>query len=149
PNTGFNYRVRPTSIGDFVVTQFVATVYGKPVDVPAATLQVISSPPSNSEPAQQIVLDIPETNLFVGQPAKVRRIYPGNESGTLQALTQVQLAGDGILADQGAISQRIERVPRGSGTVPAYIYETILTPLKSGNLNVTAQGFTAGMHTSG
>jgi hypothetical protein len=51
PRTSFNYRVRASSLGTFTLPEFVVTVYGKPVTVPAAQLEVVSEPPSTVRPA--------------------------------------------------------------------------------------------------
>ena len=63
PRTSFNYRVRASSLGTFTVPEFVVKVYGKPVTVPAAQLEVVAEPPSNVRPAPQLTLELPVTNL--------------------------------------------------------------------------------------
>ena len=55
---------------------------------------------------------------------------------------QLQLSGQGLLADQGATRQHIEMVPRGGVNVPTFIYEMTFTPMLAGKLTVFAQGFT-------
>ena len=52
PRTSFNYRVRATSLGTFTLPEFVVTVYGKSVTVPAAQLEVVAAPPATVRPAQ-------------------------------------------------------------------------------------------------
>ena len=63
PRTSFNYRVRASSLGTFTVPEFVVKVYGKPVTVPAAQLEVVSEPPATVRPAPQLTLELPVTNL--------------------------------------------------------------------------------------
>lgn len=149
PRTGFNYHARPTRSGEFTLPSWVVQVYGKPVAVPAARLVVTASPPPTLASAQRIQLDLSSTNLFVGQPVKVRVMLAASASGQVQTLSQVQVNGEGVFVDQGTIRQQIGPIPREGRMVPAYIYETTLTPLKTGKLAVSAQGFTAGNRFSG
>ena len=44
PQTAINYHVRASAPGSFTIPQFVVQVYGRPVTVPAARLNVVSEP---------------------------------------------------------------------------------------------------------
>lgn len=149
PRTAFNCRVRASSPGSFTVPEFVVMVDGKPVTVPSARLDVVSESSASLLTAQQLTLEIPVTNLFVGQVVSARIILPGSPAGLVQGLGQPQLSGQGFLVDMGTVRQRFEMTPRGGTTVPSFIYETTLTPLRSGKLTVTAHGFSAGNRFSG
>ena len=149
PRTAFNYRVRAASLGVFTVPEFVVKVYGKPVTVPAAQLEVVAAPPAAVRPAPRLMLDLPATNLFVGQPVTVRMLLPGSPRGAVQGLGQPQLSGQGFLVDLGAARQRIEMLALGGANLITFVYETTLTPVMTGKLSVFAQGFTAGNHFSG
>jgi hypothetical protein len=149
PRTSFNYRVRASSLGSFTVPEFVVKVAGKLVTVPAAQLEVVAAPPPSVLPAPQLTLELPVTNLFVGQAVAARIVLPGSPAGMVQGLGAPQLSGQGFLVDLGAARQRIEMVPRGGVAVPSFIYETTLTPVTAGKLSIFAQGFTAGSHFSG
>jgi hypothetical protein len=149
PRTSFNQRVRATRLGTYTVPEFVVTVYGKPVTVPAAQLDVVPELPSTARPAPQLTLDLPVTNLVVGQAVTARIMLPGLPGGMVQGLGAPQLSGQGFLVDLGAARQRIEMIPRGGMPVASFIYETTLTPVTTGKLTVFAQGFTAGNHFSG
>jgi hypothetical protein len=149
PLTAFNYRVRATSLGSFTVPEFVVKVDGKRVTVPSARLEVVSAPPASVLPAERLMLELPVTNLFVGQPVTARILLPGSPAGTVQGLGQPQLSGQGILVDLGGVRQRFEMAPRGGAMVATFIYETTLTPVVTGKLTVFAQGFMAGSRFSG
>jgi hypothetical protein len=137
PDTIFNSRVWAASVGKFTVPQFLVRVYGQDVTVPAAQLEVVESPPPGTPSGTPLVLQFAETNLYVGQATGVRVILPGT-SGFPQFLNQVQLTGDGFIADPGAQRQRLDNVTR------SFIYETSLTPIQAGKLSVFAQGFEFG-----
>ena len=144
PHTAFNYHLRAPRVGRFTVAEFSVSVDGKPVAVPAAELSVVESPPASMAPAQGLVLEMPETNLYAGQAIKVRVLLGPSASGQLQTLMQPQINGEGVLVDQAAARQQVGPVRRGARMVAAYIYETVLTPLEAGKLTVFAQGFSAG-----
>jgi hypothetical protein len=149
PRTSFNYRVRASGLGTFTVPEFVVNVYGKPVTVPATQLQVVTEPPADIRPAPQLTLEIPLTNLVVGQAVSTRVLLPGLPGGVVQGLGAPQLSGDGFLVDLGGARQRIAMTTYGDRHVPSFIYETTLTPVATGKLQVFAQGFTAGNRFSG
>jgi hypothetical protein len=149
PRTSFNYRVRASALGTFAVPEFMVTVYGKPVTVPSARLQVVAEPPAAVRPAPQLALELPDTNLVVGQAVSARVVLPGLPGGSVQGLGAPQLSGQGFLVDLGGARQRIEMMPHGGAPVPSYIYEATLTPVATGKLTVFAQGFTAGSQFSG
>src|SRR5206468_2755318 len=127
PRTTYNYRARSAEAGDFTVPEFTVQVYGKPISVPAARLLVLNPPPVPLAVPQQLVLELPNTNLFVGQPATVRILLPNSTGGPMQLFTQAQLTGPGIIADQGAAHSRVESMMRGGSNVTTFIYETVLT----------------------
>jgi hypothetical protein len=149
PRTSFNHRVRAASSGVFTMPEFVVKVYGKPVKVPAAQLTVVAAPPATVPPAARLTLELPTTNLFVGQAVSARIIMPGSPAGFVQGLGQPQISGQGFLVDLSAVRQRIEMMPLNGANVATFIYETLLTPMMTGKLTVFAQGFTAGNRFSG
>ena len=149
PRTCFNSQARVARAGEFILPSFVLEVYGKPVTVPAARLVVTDSPSVQTSPGRRILIELPSTHLFVGQTVRLRAILPSLASGQIQPLTQVQINGEGLLVDQGASQQQVSMVARDGRSLPAYVYETTLTPLKAGKLSVFAQGFTMGNRASG
>jgi hypothetical protein len=153
PRAGFNYRAHPAAPGQFTVPSFTVNVYGKPVTVPAAQLEVVAAPPDSVPPARRLILEIPNTNLFVGEPVRVSILFPALPGGVLFLPAQqppVQITGQGFIVDQGSLRQRMEPRPLGPGgsTVVALTYELTLTPLAAGNLAAFAQAF-AGNHFPG
>jgi hypothetical protein len=142
PRTAFNYRVRSSSLGSFTVPEFVVKVDGKPVKVPASPLQVMAEPPPTVIPTAQLILDLPITNLFVGQAVQARVALSGPAGTGVSGLMQPQLSGQGLLVDLGATRQHVEMVPRGGANVASFIYETTFTPMIAGRIDIFAHGFT-------
>ncbi len=141
PRTTFNYRARPKVPGDYTVAEFTVNVSGKPIVVPAATLSVVST--AAAPPPTQPVMEIPATNLYVGQPVNARVALAASSAGLAQMLMLVQLGGEGFIVDQSAVRQRIESMMRGGTNFTTSIYETVLTPVITGKISPFAQGFTA------
>ena len=149
PRTTFNYRVRSSETGQFVVPEFTVNVYGKPVTVPAARLEVTSSPATPAPAAQQLYLEMPATNLFAGQSVQLRVMLPGSPQGGIHGLAQVQIIGDGFIAEPSAAHQRIEKRDIGGANLVTLIYETLITPIAAGKLSLFAQAYSLGDRFSG
>ena len=145
PRTAFNFRVRPSSPGVFIVPEFVVKVDGKPVKVPPAQLEVMSEPPATVTPTTLLTLGLPVTNLFVGQAVQARVVLPGFPGRMVSGLMQLQLGGPGLLVDLAGTRQHIESAPRGGVNVATFIYETTFTPMMAGKFDIFAYGFTV-MH---
>src|SRR5262249_16287002 len=142
----FNYHVQASQPGQFTIPEFKVVVYGKTVTVPAAQLEVSTSPPPSIPPAQRLVLQPVATNLLVGQPTKVRIVLPGMPSGFLPSIYPGQIPGDGFFVDQTAFRS----LPTIVGTNGVYTtFETSVMPLRVGRLSAFAQAFTAGFRTVG
>ena len=142
PRTGFNYRVRATATGSFTVPRFTVYVYGKPVTVPAATLEVTANPAAPAAPGRRLRLTSGNPNPFVGQSVAMRIVWPGSE-GNVQPLNPVKLNGSGFMANQGPVQEEINIVPEYGTTASSLVCDTWITPLKAGRLEISAQGFTA------
>jgi hypothetical protein len=141
PRTSYNYHVRAAQTGQFLFPEFEVTVYGKKVTIPAARLLVQDTLPPSLPAAQRLLLDLEETNLFVGQSVHALVACPGSAALVLQASTPVQIVGQGVLVEQTAFRQRAAFRPRGPGLPGEVLYEMTLTPIASGKLPVFAQGY--------
>lgn len=144
PMTTINHHVTATQAGEFVIPEFRVKVYGRNITVPAARLVVSTNVSAATSRPVRLFVELSETNAYCGQPLKVRVVMPASHSNVVQALQYVQLNGDGILLDQSAVRQRIQQMEFNGHAGPSYIYESTLTPLVAGRIDVTAQAFTAG-----
>jgi hypothetical protein len=146
PRTTFNYRVRPSETGQFTIPEFTVKANGKSVAVPAARLEVAAMAPPNAVPAQQLFLDLPTNALFVGQTVSARVLLPGSPGGMVQSLGQVQVNGNGFIVDQSSAHARIEALALGTTrrSLNTFVYELNLTPIATGKLSVSAQGYAVG-----
>jgi len=146
PRTTFNYRVRCLQAGQQTVPEFTIKVNGKSITVPAAQLQVSTELPQGIIPAQELLLDVPTNSVFLGQSLNARVLLPGSAGGVVQSLGQVQINGQGFFADQTSAHALIEALPVGPDRRPVntFVYELMITPIATGNLQVSAQGFAVG-----
>jgi hypothetical protein len=145
----FNFDARSAEAGAFTVPEYTVEVYGKPVTVPAAQLEVNSALPEPHEMARELLVQPSATNVFAGEIFSVSVLLPATAAGAVEGVSDVRLNGDGFVVDKNAVRQSIRPVELNGLTMPAYIYETSLTPITAGKINLTAQGFTAGMNFGG
>jgi hypothetical protein len=146
PRTTFNYRVEPSGEGQFAIPEFTVMVNGKPVTIPGAQLVATATPPANLRPTQQLLFDLSTNRVFVGQTLRARIMLPGSPGGVVQSLGQVQINGQGFIADQSSAHNRIEALPLGPDhrIVNTFVYELMLIPIATGKLSLFAQGYSAG-----
>jgi hypothetical protein len=149
PITVFLYELRAAAAGRFTIPNFSADAYGRPLEVPAASLEVAAENSPSQPPPRQLMLDASPTNVFLGQPFRVRVMLPSSSANEIEALREVQLNGDGFLTDKTAVRQSVAAVSYDGQIRPAFIFETTVTPIATGSLKLSAQGFTAGREFTG
>ncbi len=149
PVTAFTYEVRATATGRFTVSNFVVNAYGRPVEIPAATMNVVAADSPPLPAARELGLEISATNIFLGQPVRVRVLQPATQGNQIEALLEVAINGDGLMTDKTAMRQSIEVVKRDGQLKPTFMFETTVTPIATGPLNISAQAFTAGRQFGG
>lgn len=145
----FNYDARATQTGIFTVPAFTAEVYGKPVVVPVAQLEVKADLPAAHEPVRQLMVETSATNVFVGETFTATVRLPATATRGVEGVSQLEVNGDGFIVDKNTVRQTIQTVEWKGRKVPTFIYETSVTPISAGPLNLSAQGFTSGMQFGG
>jgi hypothetical protein len=145
----FNFETRPVEPGIFTVPEFTVEVYGKPVVIPSATLEVRNTVAEPRALARELILEPAKTNVFVGENFNVRVLLPGGPDNRIETLSQVDLKGDGFFVQRNAIRQTIQMMEYNGRKSPTYIYETSVMPVSTGALKLGAQGFTSGLQFNG
>jgi hypothetical protein len=140
PQTAINYHVIASREGFFATPEFRIQVYGRSILVPAARLSVTASAPSQTP--QMLSLEMSDTNYYVGQPIKVVARLKGLPGNIVHGIQELRINGEGFLVDLAGARQSINVIPSAEGNVIAYQHETTLSPLKAGQLVLSAQGFT-------
>lgn len=144
PVTAFTYEVRATATGRFTVSNFVVNAYDRPVEIPAAAVNIVAANSAPQPAARELGLEISATNIFLGQPVRVRVLQPETQGNQIESLIEVAINGDGLMTDKTAMRQSIEVVKRDGQLKPAFIFETTVTPIATGHLEISAQAFTSG-----
>ncbi len=148
PLTAFVYEVTVTAVGRFTVPAFIVPSGWLPVEIPAATLTVTENNSAPTTGARKLQVQASETNLFFGQPFRLRVLLPVGAGNEIEALREVQINGDGLMTDKLSTRQLVETINYGGQMKPAFVYETVATPMAApmaaGALTLSAQAFTAG-----
>lgn len=149
PQTTINLHARATNVGSYVVNPFTVEVYGQPVTVPGARLEVVPANSPVPPPGRRLTAELLSSNIFVGQSVGVRVVIPPSPAHAPQRLAQVKLTGDGFLVDHTVARQSVTVAPQDGQNMVVSVHETRLTPLVAGELRFTAQGFASGGFPSG
>jgi hypothetical protein len=144
PLTVLNFHATAARAGVYVIPSYEVEIYGQPVTIPEARLEVragIAGLPS----ARQLYLEPAKTNVYVGESVRVRVLNPAAENRMVQMMSEVKLNGDGFITGKGDVRQQIAPVHLANGQdLTAFIYDTSITPFTRGPLKIFAQGFTSG-----
>ena len=147
PLTEFLYTIKSTATGRFTISNFVVAVDGRSVEIPAASVDVGADAPPQLP--RKLSLEVPVTNLFSGQPFRVRVISPAASGNQIEALRDVQFNGGEFLTDKLATHQSTAVVNHNGQLKPSFIYETVATPIATGTTTISAQGFTVSLFSAG
>lgn len=146
PQTTYLFETTLNATGKFTVPAFPVAGGGEMVEVPAATLEVTAEA---SAVPRQLLLDFSETNIFLGQPVRMRVMLPAGRGNEIDAVREVQLDGDGLMTDKSSLRQAVENVAVDGQFRPAFIHEVRVTPIVHGQIGVRAQAFAAGRDFAG
>lgn len=141
PWSTFNFRVWSGQPGTFVIPAFTIQVYGQPVRIPAAQLQVVSTNTSGSMASPRPKLEVLATRIFAGQTVGVRVVQPGTVEGVIHLLSQMEINGGGIIEDRSQMRRRIEMKPVDGKNLATLIYETDIIPITVGEIKLAVQAF--------
>jgi len=149
PRTSFLYHVRPETTGTFTLPSYTVHARGEIIQIPAATLTVVppGSAPINIPP--RIEVGASGTNFYVGQDVALRVTLPGRADGRIRTLSQVKVLGEGLIVDRNFRAQRVETRVENGVARPTFIYDALVTPMRPGRIDVTAQGHTVGSRFQG
>lgn len=135
----FNFHAYAEQEGSFTVPAFTLFADGKPVEVPAATLQRTSGDVSAQRPVE-LALKAPNRTIYAGETIPINVRVSGGIDGRLQNVTQLDLRGESFLVDQNSIIARQRKSISLQGGRPVVAIETdaLVTPLRAGALRLHA-----------
>jgi hypothetical protein len=149
PLTSFLYEVTPSKPGRFTVPSFVMPVGSPPVQIPAATLEAVDAGSAGGASPRRLRLELSDTNVFFGQPIRVRVMLPAKPGSQIEALRDVQFNGGGIFVDKLAVRQTATSVEMDGRPTPVFIYECAATPMAAGPVEISAQAFSVSLMGAG
>jgi hypothetical protein len=149
PLSAYVHEITATAPGIFTLSNLSVQVEGRRLAIPAAALTVHPEHRPASVPARRLILEVSETNLYVGQPFRLRVVCPAGPRNEIEALREIQLNGTGFITDRLTQRQAVEVTVVGGEKKTAFVYETVATPMSAGPLEISAQAFTAGREFSG
>lgn len=142
PRLTIVYHAKLTTNGTFAIPAFQAMAYGKPVEVPSATLTVApagSTPP----PRPPLLLATPPAgDIYVGEALTIHLVMTLEPPHQVPILQEPRVTADFIFSEQYVSPPRQETVVRDGETVPAIGEDVTITPLRSGPQRFVGQGFT-------
>jgi hypothetical protein len=141
PWSAFNFRARSEQPGTFAIPAFTVQVYGQPVRIPAAELQVVATNTSGSMASPRPKLEVQATRIFAGQTVGVRVVQTGTAEGGIHLLSQMEINGGGIIEDRIQMRRRIEMRPVDGKNLATLIYETDIIPITIGEIKLAVQAF--------
>lgn len=144
PFTTLLYELRASRPGFFTIPAHIVEVYGKRVVIPSADIEALDKLPGTREWPQRLVIECDSRRAFIGQQLPVRVLAFANESNMVQGLSQVEFRGGGFLETKSSVRRAVMPVERHGQLIPAYIYETRVTPIAAGQQTLSVQGFSAG-----
>jgi hypothetical protein len=143
--TGFTHEVMTAGAGHFTITNFNVLVDGRAVEIPAASLEVVTNNTSDDH-GQRIFLRASKTNLFVGEPFLVSLILPPSARGQMEPLTDIQINGEGFIPDKMSSGAGFEPINLEGQLRTSFVSEMSMTPAASGYLKFSAQAFASPMN---
>ena len=147
PLTAFVHEVQTMQPGHFTVTNFSVNVNGQPVEIPSASLEVVAEDPVPPPVVRRILLSPSTTNLFLGEPFRLRVMLPSSPANQIELLSEIQVNGDGLMPDKTTMRQTLTRVNIDGQGKQAFVCEMTVTPIATGPLKFSVQGFTASPRT--
>jgi hypothetical protein len=139
PRTTFNFRVRPTRAGEFLMPAYNATANTQPVPVAPSSLRVLPAgspvPPSRL----RLVAQAPTNDFYIGEmvPIRLRLTDPGD--GSVAGFSQAQVSGDAFIVDQNLIRYRRDARVENGRIVGDMVADLAVQPVKEGRLPLRAQ----------
>lgn len=137
--TTINFRATPAGVGTYVVPSFKMTAYGKEVVVPETRLTVVSANESALREAPRVILQVPPGEYYVGQTLKCALVLPDPGDGSVQAIMQSHITGEGVFVEPPVVGQRREILQLNGQSVSALIQELTVNLMRSGTQTMIAQ----------
>jgi hypothetical protein len=137
------HGIAPTN-GSYTVPAFQAMAYGKPIQIPAATL-VVAPDGAAAPQAPAMVVNLPAADIYVGETFAIPLALPRPPDNSVLGMSEPRITGQFIFSEELPAMVRQESVQRDGQSLPAFVSDVVITPLREGPLELVGQAFNIGM----
>ena len=85
-------------------------------------------------------MDFPAGDVYIGQLLRITLLLPDSD-GRVRGFNKSQITGEFIFSEPVSYGMRRETVQHDGKSFPAYVEETMVTPLREGPLEIIAQAY--------
>jgi hypothetical protein len=137
------HAIAPTN-GSFTVPAFQAMAYGKPIQIPAATL-VVSPDGAAAPKSPALLVNLPASDIYVGETFAITLALPRPPDNSVLGMSEPRITGQFIFSPELPALVRQDNIQHGGQGVPALLSDVIITPLREGPQDLVGQAFCVGM----
>ena len=131
-----------TTNGSFTIPAFQAMAYGKPVEIPAATITVAPAGTGAPEEPSLLLVTPPRGTVYVGQALGITLTLTQEPPHVVPLLSEARITGDFIFSEQFVSAMRPGNIQRDGRSVPASLEDVTITPVRAGPQKFVGQAFT-------
>ena len=150
PSGGNKVRARTTVIfhailttnGSLTIPAFQAMAYGKPVEIPAATINVAPAGTTTPEEPSLLLVTPPHGDIYVGEALSITLALTQEPPHAVPLLSEARITGDFIFSEQFVSAMRQENIQRDGRPVAINLEDVTITPLRAGPQKFVGQAFT-------
>jgi hypothetical protein len=137
------HAVAPTN-GSCTMPAFQAMAYGKPIQIPAATLTVASDGPTAPQ-APDLLLNPPDGDVYVGETFSLALALPRPADNSVLGMSEPRITGDFVFFTELPPMVRQENIQVEGRSLTAFVSEVTITPLREGPRELIGQAFCTGL----
>ncbi|HXC99037.1 MAG TPA: hypothetical protein VN048_06830, partial [Verrucomicrobiae bacterium] len=144
PETAIIFHAIAPTNGSFTIPAFQAMAYGKPIQIPAATLRV--APDGLSAPqVPALLMNPPDDDVYVGETFSLPLAIPNAHDNSVLGMSEPHIKGDFIFAEELPAMVRQDNIQLEGRTLTAFVCDVTITPLREGPRELIGQAWCAGL----
>ncbi len=144
PETVILFHATAPTNGSFTIPAFQAMAYGKPIQIPAATLTV--APDGSPAPQAPVLLvNPPDNDVYVGETFSLPLAIVHAHDNSVLGMSEPRLKGDFIFAEELPSLVRQDNVQMEGRTLLAFVADVTITPLREGPRELIGQAWCMGL----
>jgi hypothetical protein len=133
------HGVAPSN-GTYTIPGFQAMAYGKPIQVPPATLTVTNDGATGPQ-VPVLILVPPANDVYVGETFGLGVALLRAADNSVFGMSEPAIKGEFVFSGEQPGTVRQQNVPHDGQDVPAYISDVVVTPLREGPRQLIGQAY--------